>query len=210
MKKRMIRKSVVVLLATLCLLMISLLYCANTAMQEKTLIRKEQIVGRSQKACGSPCYHDPVADECEETIMEEEPDEEEIVVNRSGDTTAYGTITWQDDFTDPGGIHPVRMVKVELYDADTSGGSSFLLGTTFTDHQGNYEISFNNDMSSPENGYDLYLRIYAGDNNTYVMHNTGTNKYYYDMLDKGYGIVNNVSTGVRIEVGPLAISMNSN
>ena len=111
---------------------------------------------------------------------------------RSGDTTAYGTLTWNDGRTGDIAIHPLRRIKVELRDSDLIG--SQLLGTTFTENDGSYSISFTNDSSVLENGgCDLFLRIFAGDDNADVVKSDGTTKYY---VDTPYTDHQNVATGI--------------
>ena len=110
---------------------------------------------------------------------------------RSGDTTAYGTLTWNDGRIGDIAIHPLRRIKVELRDSDLIG--SQLLGTTFTENDGSYSISFTNDSSVFENGgCDLFLRIFAGDDNADVVKSDGTTKYY---VDTTYTDHQNVATG---------------
>ncbi|MBR1625072.1 MAG: leucine-rich repeat protein [Clostridia bacterium] len=111
---------------------------------------------------------------------------------RSGDTTAYGTLTWNDGRIGDIAIHPLRRIKVELRDSDLIG--SQLLGTTFTENDGSYSISFTNDSSVFENGgCDLFLRIFAGDDNADVVKSDGTTKYY---VDTPYTDHQNVATGI--------------
>ena len=84
----------------------------------------------------------------------------------SKDTYASGYVNWIDN---NGNYHPLRMVKVELYDKNSVGGD-YLLETTFTDNYGGFFFTFqNNDSIFDNHGSDIYVKIYAGDNNAYVV-----------------------------------------
>lgn len=107
----------------------------------------------------------------------------------SPDTSAEGSLYWKDDSNNK---HPLRHVLVELYDSTTFIDK--LLGSAITDNNGYFKIFFHNDTSIFENGgYDLFIRVYAGDNNAYVVQGSNVNQKYYDETSKTEN--QNVQTG---------------
>lgn len=115
----------------------------------------------------------------------------------SGDSSASGILTWQEKNEDNSvSTYPLRRVKVELRDSNLIG--SQLLGTTYTNDNGNYSLSFTNNSSISENGgSDLFIRVYAGDDNAYVVKSDGITKYY---IDTSYTDHQNVATGSSTEI----------
>ena len=129
-----------------------------------------------------------------QNLYKNEPYQEDVTINNNllvkntlntnstsnvGDTEIYGILRWSEGITENDPTHPLRGVKVEIRDSDTIG--SKLLGTVYTDNGGNYSLKFNNDSSVLENGgYDLFLRVYAGDDNAYVVKGDGITRYYID------------------------------
>lgn len=72
----------------------------------------------------------------------------------SADTYITGKLEWIDD---AGNIHPIRRVAVEICDYDSSLVSE-VLGTVFTDNDGNYSFAFKNKdqlLDFENGGYDL-------------------------------------------------------
>lgn len=116
-----------------------------------------------------------------------------VNASSSPDTYAQGTLQWKDD---SGHEHPLRRVLVELY--DSTALTDKLLGSAITDNDGYFKISFHNDTSIFENGgYDLFIRVYAGDNNAYVVQGSNANKKYYDETSKTEH--QNVKTGTTTD-----------
>lgn len=111
----------------------------------------------------------------------------------SGDTKVQGTLKWVEKESKK--EIPLRGVKVEVRDKDLIG--SQLLGTVYTDNNGKYSLSFSNDVILENGGCDLFLRIFAGDNNSYVVRSDGKTKYYYDTEYDDY---QNVATGSETTV----------
>ncbi len=107
--------------------------------------------------------------------------------NTTGSANTYvsGTLSWKDDY---GVTHPLRGVKVEAYDYDSFFQDDFL-GTTYTNDQGSFSIGFINDTAIDESGRDLYIIVYAGDDNITVKTLDG-NSYFYET-----NVKNNVATG---------------
>ena len=104
------------------------------------------------------------------------------------DTTIQGYLTWEDDITN---YHSLIGVKVEAYDADSS--TPDYLGSTYTNQYGQYTIVFQNDDSIFENGCDVYIKVYAGDDNVYVV----------DGSDNGYYWTSDVSKHLDVTTGEL-------
>ena len=114
----------------------------------------------------------------------------------STDTEAHGTIRWPDDNNRN---QYLKWVKVELYDDNTIGGDT-LLGTAYTNNKGNFVINFkNNDTFFDHGGSDIYIVVYAGDNNTRVVDNS-LNAYTI-CPDADHNDHQNVVTGSKIDLG---------
>ncbi len=108
----------------------------------------------------------------------------------AADTTVEGNFQWTDD---KGNKHPLRRVKVEVYDYDpTLLLRDDLLGTTYTDHDGNYSLSFTNQTLFEKGGCDLYVKVYAGDGNVQVVKENGKTAYCYSSVKERK---NNVAIG---------------
>ena len=109
----------------------------------------------------------------------------------SGDTYVHGTLKWRETESESSQQHALRKVKVEVRDSDLIG--SQLLGTVYTDDNGYYSLSFTNDSSILENGgCDLFIRVYAGDDNAYVVQSDGNTRYYVESNHESH---QNVATG---------------
>ena len=83
----------------------------------------------------------------------------EKIANRARKTIT-GELLWEDSW---GSMHPLRYVKVELY----TTYNSTLLSTTYSDSHGIYQFTSIN-LSS--NQLNVYIKIYAGDDNAIVCH----------------------------------------
>ncbi|MDR0696778.1 MAG: leucine-rich repeat protein [Christensenellaceae bacterium] len=96
----------------------------------------------------------------------------------SSSKTTYieGTLKWKDDYNV---VHPLRRIAVEIYDYD--GICDDFIGNTYTDHEGYYSYSFNNKdalLDFENGGYDLYIRVCAGDYNIEVVDSNVDLRYY--------------------------------
>ena len=129
-------------------------------------------------------------------IESNEVEFEQSLNNRSGDTYVYGTLQWRDDMTGYGTLHPLRRIRVELYDYDIDTPSNqTLLGYTYTNDDGYYSIGFVNNPYLPESGYDVFVKIYADGENVTVRNGLLLSKYSY------MSIINmNVSTGSNVQI----------
>ncbi len=125
------------------------------------------------------------------------------VLSTEGDTSAYGKVQWHEGSSVSSPVHPLRRVKVELRNSNLIG--SQLLGTTYTDNDGQYTVKFNNSTFAENGGCDLFIRVYAGDNNAYVVKNDGSTKYYKDTSHTAH---QNVATGSDTEIN-LTLNMSS-
>lgn len=112
----------------------------------------------------------------------------------SGDTCLVSYLTWQDK---NGSYHSLIGAKVEVYDDD--GNNDDLLATLTTNSSGMITFYFNNPdrfIDFENGGYDLYLKVFAGDTGAMV-HKASDNSpyvYYTDVLE-------NVSTGQTHIIG---------
>lgn len=97
---------------------------------------------------------------------------------KSKDTYVSGHLQWKDD---DGNNHPLRGVKVEVYDEDTN--TDDYVGTTYTDDNGYYFLTFQNKDGAfdfENKGLDLYIRVFAEDSgNLKVTRNDGSS-YSFD------------------------------
>jgi len=125
--------------------------------------------------------------------------EEKMVVNNEAATmatnskTTYikGTLQWTDDKNN---VHPLRGVMVKIYDDEPIGEQ--LLTTLYTDDEGYYYYSFSNpdDILDFENGgYDIFIRIYAGNDNVMVEFGDNREEYYYPSC-----VIENIITGSTV------------
>lgn len=92
---------------------------------------------------------------------------------------------WIDD---DGKTSPLREVKVRVYDEDVT--TDELIGETYTDNNGKYALSFINQTSIWEKGYDLFIEVVLNDGNVSVTNASGV---IYS--DRGYDVIDNVKTG---------------
>ncbi len=119
------------------------------------------------------------------------------------DTYASGSLRWLDDNNVS---HPLRFVRVELYDANSSLWGDTLLATTFSTGGGNYSFTFQNNDSFIDNyGSDIYIKVYAGDDNARV---SDIYCFEYCYVDTGEGhFFENVSTGGTYNFSLIEINM---
>lgn len=143
-----------------------------------------------------------VAEAATENVVEEiesDTDVDSISTLADKSTTLRGTLKWTGVNKDGTAAEfPLRYVKVEIYDSDRF--SDEYLGTTYTDIDGNYSFTFQNDDSIAESGgYDLFLRIYAGDNNVSIADKNGT-LYYHETSKEGKQDVTTGDPELKLDV----------
>lgn len=99
----------------------------------------------------------------------------------SDKVTLNCTLSWKDDSQQ---THPLRGVKVEVYDLDENGEGTDddafeLLKTGHTNNDGYFtcEVDSPGILEFEGGGYDIYLLIYAGDDNAMVKSGKTNNPY---------------------------------
>lgn len=108
----------------------------------------------------------------------------------AADKTTYvdGNLYWQ---LASGSLRPLSFIRVDLYDYDPIGADEYI-GTTYTNVNGYYSFTFQNDTSILELGYDVYIRVYP-DGRTFEIGKTWNTTAFYYFCDSSR--TNNVSTG---------------
>ena len=94
------------------------------------------------------------------------------------ETSVNGMLQWTDDDNN---IHPLRGTMVRIYDLQAFGTT--YLGTVYTDNYGNFSYSiFNSDglLDYEQSGYNIFIRVYAGDTNVMVEISDSGDEYYYE------------------------------
>ncbi|MDD4315531.1 MAG: hypothetical protein PHC84_00015 [Clostridia bacterium] len=106
------------------------------------------------------------------------------------DKTTYvdGNLYWQ---LASGSLRALSYIRVDLYDYDPIGADEYI-GTTYTDVNGYYSFTFQNDTTILENGYDVYIRVYP-DGRTFEIGKTWNTTAFYYFCDSSR--TNNVSSG---------------
>ncbi len=110
------------------------------------------------------------------------------------DTCIQGMFLW---FDDDGNYFPLRNVKVELYDKDLL--TSSLIATTHTGNDGKYSFVFTNQdgfWDFENGGLDVFMRVYAGDDNAMVEISDSGDPYYYQSK-----VLENITSGTKITWG---------
>ena len=90
----------------------------------------------------------------------------------AADTYVSGYLTWTDHNNH---VHALRRIKVEVYDDDAIGEE--LIATAYTDDYGYFSVGFENAdgfWDFEDGGYDVFLKLYAGDNYVMVKDANGT------------------------------------
>lgn len=98
--------------------------------------------------------------------------------------TLSGTIKWTDV---NGATHAANEIRVEIWDRDTN--TDELLTSVYTDSNGKYSVTIDNDTSALEMGYDIYIKLCARGRYVSVVDTSGN--IYSRTLDLG----NNLSAG---------------
>ena len=91
-------------------------------------------------------------------------------------------------------LHPLRHVMVRIYDKEPIGTTH--LGTVYTDNDGNFSYTFTNPdgfWDFENGGYDIFIRVYAGDTNAMVEISDSGDEYYYEST-----VSENVSSGSTV------------
>lgn len=86
----------------------------------------------------------------------------DIINASTSSLTISGEVTWYDD---AGNSHPAQYVLVDIMDDNIVGHQT--LASITTDGNGEFECTLANKMLL-ENGYDIFLRVYCGNNETMV------------------------------------------
>ncbi len=97
----------------------------------------------------------------------------------SGNTQIMVYVTWKDK---QGIYRSYEGVKVEIYDAEAVGNDE-LLATLISNSDGAVCFYTDNNDGLFQKGYDIYVKIYAGDGNITVMNSAGV-PYVYDGIDE--------------------------
>lgn len=117
------------------------------------------------------------------------------------DTYIEGTLSWVDDNDQ---YHPLIGVKVDIYDNDNKIVMN-KLGTVYTNDEGKYYFGFVNDSGSIEKGYDLSIKVKAGDDNVHMKKDLFSDYEMESDLDAHA----NVSTGSTTIIN-MAVDMSTN
>ncbi len=106
---------------------------------------------------------------------------------KSKTTYLNGVIVWVDDNSEP---HFCQHVRVDVYDKEV--GDPKLIATTYTDSNGYYSVTFENNSSIFElGGYDIYIEVFAGGTYGYVkkpnggLHSISTVDEVIENVDNG-------------------------
>lgn len=91
--------------------------------------------------------------------------------NYSGDTTVCGTVRWQ---AENGNYYAFRKSMIKVC-SRTPSNTTQIIGTTYTNDNGYYSLVFTYNSSIT---YNLYIRAYAGDDDTYVLKSDNSTRYY--------------------------------
>jgi uncharacterized repeat protein (TIGR02543 family) len=125
----------------------------------------------------------------------------------SSSKTTYieGTLKWKDDYDV---VHPLRRISVEIYDYD--GLCDDFIGNTFTNSDGYYSYSFDNKdalLDFENGGYDLYIKVCAGNYNIEVIDSNNDLRYYqtnrqsHMNVETGSTTIINVTFSMSTELG---------
>ena len=101
-----------------------------------------------------------------------------------GKISLTGTVKWTDV---NGGTHGANEIRVEIWDKNKDGDK--LLTSVYTDSNGKFTATVDNNVSILENGYDLYIKLCARGRYVSVVDKNGN--IYAPTLDLG----NNLSSG---------------
>ncbi len=96
-----------------------------------------------------------------------------ISTNASNLAYAQGYLFWKDDLD---GTHPLRGVKVEIRNPNSTGSSN-LLATLYTDSSGQFFYPFDPTVTE-----QVKVWIYAGDDNVMVINSATNNPYYIEEI----------------------------
>lgn len=108
--------------------------------------------------------------------------------------TVSGTIKWTDA---AGKTHPANEIRVEIWDDDIVDDD--LITAVYTDSNGKYTATFENDTSITENGYDIYVKVYARGRYTQVVDING--KLYSFEKDVCGNAVNGAAYTMNLTLG---------
>ncbi len=130
----------------------------------------------------------PSIEKDEETIADVNNVSDSKVKRRKNTTTFLeGTISWIDDEYNLS--HPLSGIMVEIYDKDWIG--SQYLGFTYTNENGFYSFSFQNQTLFENGGYDIFIRVCSKSENSSVVKSLFFDNCYYVQSE----VTENVTTG---------------
>ncbi len=134
------------------------------------------------------------------TVVNKESQSEKplnISLAKSKDTYVSGHLRWRDD---DGNLHPLRGVKIEVYDEDNNDDD--FLGTTYADDNGYYSLTFQNKdgfFDFENGGLDIYIRVFAEDSGNVKVTRADGSSYSFDS-----SVRDNVETGSNTDIGSSA------
>lgn len=111
---------------------------------------------------------------------------------KSKTTYLNGVVVWVDDNSVQ---HRCQNVRVDVYDKEV--GNPKLIATTYTNSNGIYSVTFENNSSIFElGGYDIYIEVFAGGPYGYVKKANG-DKYSISTVDE---VIQNVENGSTSQI----------
>ncbi len=140
-----------------------------------------------------------VEEETVETV--ENTSNSEIKKRKNTTTFLEGTISWIDDEYNKS--HPLSGILVEIYDKDLIG--SQYLGYTYTNENGFYSFSFQNQTLLENGGYDIFIKIISESEKTKVVKSLFFDNPYFIKSE----VTENVKTGYYYDKS-LTINMDTN
>ncbi len=111
--------------------------------------------------------------------------------------TAEVSLNWIDD---NGNTHKLRKVKVEVYHKTVTG--DILIGTASANERGQASFSCSNITQNANGKYNVFFRIYAGDDNAMVK-TVASDSYFYEST-----VTQNITTGTNVKLS-FAIGMST-
>lgn len=106
-----------------------------------------------------------------------------------------GTLRWQDDW---GNWHPLQHTKISIYDEDPISDDN--MGTVYTDEDGDYIFSFDDNIDDlfDNSGRDIYIKVWPAGINSIVK--TGSNNEYVIRTTTYWDVTTGSITPINIDV----------
>lgn len=121
---------------------------------------------------------------------------------KSKTTYLNGVIVWADD--NDSYSHRCQYVRVDVYDKEV--GDPKLIATTYTDSNGYYSVTFENNSSIFElGGYDIYIEVFAGGPYGYVKKPNGG----FHSISTVDEVIENVDNGSTSQINLKFVMNNS-